>query len=73
VAEVGEEPEDKGKGGTEKKAGDDREIEGGVFAAMEDVARESAKAEREFCAEVEQCADDGEREAKQEKHAAEIT
>ena len=73
MAEVGEEPEDKGKGGTEKKAGDDREIKGGVFAVMEDVAGKSAKAEGEFRAEVEQCADDGEREAKQEKHAAEIT
>jgi hypothetical protein len=69
---VGEEPEEKGKNGTEKKAGDDREIKGGVFAVMEDVAGKSAKAEGEFRAEVEQCADDGEREAKQEKHAAEI-
>lgn len=72
VAEVGKEPEEKRKSGTEKEAGDDREIKGGVFAAMDDVAGKPAKAEREFCAEVEQCANDGEREANQEKHAAEI-
>lgn len=72
AAEAGEEPEQKGKGGAEKEASDDREIKRRVFASMEDVAGKSAQAEGEFRAEVEERTDDGEREANQEKHAAEI-
>ena len=69
---MGDEPEEQTEDDAEKKAGDDRKIKSRVLAAMDDVAGKPAKAEREFCAEVEQCANDGEREANQEKHAAEI-
>jgi hypothetical protein len=58
---MGEEPEEEGKGGAEDEAGDDGEIEGGVFAAMDDVAGEFAESERELSsAEIEDRAEDGE-------------
>ena len=59
AAEVREEPEEEGKCCTEDEAGDDREIEGGVFAAMDDVAGELSEAKREFAAEIEKSADGG--------------
>jgi len=57
AAEVREEPEEQGKCCAEDQAGDDREIEGGVFAAMDDVAGELSEAEREFATEIEESAD----------------
>jgi hypothetical protein len=51
--EAGEKPEEKAQGGAEDKAGDDREVKSGVFAAVDDIARKFAKTEREFAAEVE--------------------
>lgn len=54
-----EEPEEEGKCCAEDEAGDDREIEGGVFAAMDDVAGELSEAKREFAAEIEKSADGG--------------
>ena len=57
AAEVREEPEEQGKCCAEDEAGDDREIEGGVFAAMDDVAGELSEAEREFATEIEESAD----------------
>jgi hypothetical protein len=59
AAEMGEEPEENGKCCAEDEAGDDREIEGGVFAAMDDVAREFSEAKRELPTEIEKSADDG--------------
>jgi hypothetical protein len=60
---VGEEPEEQRKAEAEDKAGDDGEIEGGVFTAVDDVARESTEAEGEFGAEVQKKADYGEDDA----------
>jgi hypothetical protein len=51
---VREEPEEEGKCCAEDEAGDDREIEGGVFAAMDDVAGEFSEAERESATEIEE-------------------
>lgn len=59
AAEVGEEPEEKGKCRAEDKAGDDREVESGVFAAMDDIAVEFSEAERKFAAEIKESADEG--------------
>jgi hypothetical protein len=56
AAEVREEPEDKGKGGTEDEAGDDGKIESGVFAAMDDVSGKFAEAKRESATEIEESA-----------------
>jgi hypothetical protein len=42
---VREEPEEERERGAEYEAGDDWEMKGGVFAAMDDVARKAAKAE----------------------------
>lgn len=70
--EMGKEPEEKRKSGTDDETGDDGEIERGVFSAVDDVAREFAEAEGEFGPEVKQSADDDEDDAEQEKSAAEI-
>jgi hypothetical protein len=69
---VGKEPEKKRKAEAEEEAGDDREIEGGVFAATDDVAGEAAEAEWKSCAEIKKCAEEDEEAAKDEKRAAEI-
>ena len=60
AAEVGEEPEEEREGGAEKEAGDDREVESGVIAAMDDVAGEAAEADGEFAAEIKKSTDGGE-------------
>jgi hypothetical protein len=73
AAEVREEPIEKRKGETENEAGDDGEIESGVLAAMDDVAGETAEAEGEFTAEIEESADEDEETAQEKKHAAEFT
>ena len=56
AAKVGEKPEKQGQSKTEKEAGHDWEIEGSVFAAMDDIAGESAETEGEFSAEIKECA-----------------
>jgi hypothetical protein len=67
---VGEEPEEEGKCCAEDEAGDDGEIEGGVFAAMDDVAGELSKAERKFPAGIKKSADEDEEAAEEEEGAA---
>jgi hypothetical protein len=59
AAEVREEPKEEGKCCAEDQAGDDREIEGGVFAAMDDVAGEFSEAKRELATEIEKSGDGG--------------
>src|SRR5882672_12424654 len=65
-------PEEEREAEAEDKAGDDREVEGGVFAAMDDVAGEAAQTEGEVPAEVEKGTEEDEQAAKQEKRAAEF-
>jgi hypothetical protein len=72
AAEVAEEPEKQGQADTEKKAGDDRKVKGGVFATMRDVSGEAPEAEGELGAEVENGADEDEESAKEEERAAEF-
>jgi hypothetical protein len=72
TAVVGEEPEEKRQSEAEDEAGDDGEIESGVFAAVDDVAGEAAEAEGETAAEVKQGAGDGNDGAEDEEGAAEF-
>jgi hypothetical protein len=59
TAEVSEEPEEERKDDAENEAGNDREIESGVFAAMDDISGKFAEAERDLSAEIEKSADGG--------------
>jgi hypothetical protein len=54
AAEVGEEPEEEREADAQYEAGDDGEVERGVFAAMDDIAGEISEAKREFSAEIEE-------------------
>jgi len=65
-------PEEERDGGAEEEAGDDREVEAGVFAAVNDVAGKFSKAEGEFSAEIEKSADEDEKTAEEEQGAAEF-
>jgi hypothetical protein len=69
---VREEPEEQGKCCAEDEAGDDREIEGGVFAAIDDVPGELSEAEREFATEIKKSADKNQKAAEEEKRTAEF-
>jgi len=69
---VGEEPEEERQGEAENEAGDDRKIEGGVFATVDDVAGKSAKTKREFAREIEKRAEEDEEASDAEEHAAKI-
>jgi hypothetical protein len=72
ATKMGEEPEGEREDETENEAGDDGEVEGGVFTAMNDVAGEAAETEGEFAAEVEKGADEDEEAAENEEGAAEF-
>jgi hypothetical protein len=72
LAEMSYEPEEDGEGSAEEQAGDDREIERGAFAAMDDVSREAAEAQRKFSAQVEKSADEDEEGSENEESAAEF-
>ena len=65
-------PKEERKTEAEEEAGDDREVKPGAFAAVDDVAGEAAKAQREFSAEVQQSADKDQEGAENEKGAAEF-
>jgi hypothetical protein len=72
AAEVREEPEEEGKAEAEEEAGDNGEVDGGVLAAVDDVAGKAAKAEGEFAGEVEEGAESEEEGAGEEEEFAEI-
>jgi hypothetical protein len=72
-AEMGEKPEEERKCEAEDEAGDDGEIEGGVFAAVDDVAGKFAEAEGKFATEIEKSAKDDKKAAEKEQSAAEFT
>ena len=67
AAEVGEEPEKERNDDAGNEAGDDREVERSVFAAMNDVTRKSSKPKGKFAAEVEESADEDEESAEGKK------
>jgi hypothetical protein len=72
LAEMSDKPKEKSKGSAQKKARDYRKIESGVFAAVDDVAREFSQAEGEFATQKEKAADEDEEGAEEEKGAAEF-
>jgi hypothetical protein len=72
AAKVREEPEEEREGGAEDKTGDDREVESGVFAAVDDVAGKFSEAEGEFSAKVKKSANKDEESAENEEGAAEF-
>jgi hypothetical protein len=72
AAEVRKEPEKKREDGAEEQAGNDGKIEGGMFAAVDDVARKFSKAKGEFAAEVKDSADERKQSAKEEDSSAEF-
>jgi hypothetical protein len=69
---VGKKPEEEGQRDADDKRRGDRKIKGAVLAAMDDVAGETAEAEREAATEIEQSADDDDEDAEDEEDAAEI-
>jgi hypothetical protein len=69
---VGEEPEEEREPDAQDEAGEDREVERGVFAAMDDVTGEAAEVQREFSAEVQKSADEGKECTHKEECAAEF-
>jgi hypothetical protein len=69
---MSEKPEEERKTEAENEAGDDREVEDGVFAAMDDVAGEAAEAQREFSAEVKKSAHNDEESTENEEGPAEF-
>ena len=69
---MSDEPEEQCIGHAEQQAGDDGKVEGGVFAAVDDVAGEATQSEGEFSTEVEKCAYDDKETAENEKRAAEF-
>ncbi|HEX4545715.1 MAG TPA: hypothetical protein VH110_05100 [Candidatus Acidoferrum sp.] len=69
---MGKEPEEEGKGEAEDEAGDDGNVEGGVFAAMNDVAGKATEPQGKFAAEIEKGADQDEEGTEEEESAAEI-
>jgi len=72
AAKMREEPEEERDGCAEHKAGDDREIEGRVLAAMNDVAGQPAETEWKLAAEVEKDTDKDAEGAENEEGAAEL-
>jgi hypothetical protein len=70
--EMSKKPEEERKAEAENEAGDDGEVESGVFAAVNDVAGKAAEAQREFSAEVKQSADEDQEGAENEESAAEF-
>ena len=65
-----DEPDDQAEKDAENEASNNRKIEGGVFTAMDDVSGQTAEAEGEFAAKIEECADKKQRSAENKKHAA---
>src|SRR5579862_2151282 len=69
---MGDEPEEESESDAEGDGGRDWEVEGGVWAAMDDVAGETSQAEREAAREIEEGACGAEEGAEDEEGAAEV-
>ncbi len=67
-----EEPEEQRESGAEDQAGDDGEVESGVFAAVDDIAREAAETKRKFTAEIEKGTNRDEESAENKESATEF-
>jgi hypothetical protein len=73
AAEVGKEPEEKRESEAEDQASDDRKVEGCVFAAVNNVAREAAQAKRQTAIEVKQSTNENGDGAENEQYTTEFT
>lgn len=60
AAEMVDDPENQAEQNADDDAGDQREVEGGALAAMDDVAGQAAEAKGKFGSEIEEGADDDE-------------
>jgi len=69
---VGEEPEEKREDDAEEQAGDDREVESGVFAAMDDVAGEFSKAKRQLAAKIKKSAEKNQKTAQEKESPSQL-
>ena len=72
AAEVADEPEEEREAEAQEEASDDGEVEGGVLAAVDDIAGKAAKAKRQFAGEVEKGADGDEEGAGEKEELAEV-
>ena len=72
AAEVRDEPEEDGERGADDKAGDDRKVERGVFAAVNNVARKFPQAEWQLVSEIKKDTDQDEEPAEEDERAAEF-
>ena len=70
LAEMSKEPKEQRESSAENKTGDDREIERSVFATLDDVAWQAAKAQGELAAKVKESAENDQEDAENEEHAA---
>ncbi len=70
AAKLVDDPDEQAEDETDDHAGYDWEVKRAALAAVDDVAGKAPKAEREFAAEVEKCADEDENTAENEKGAA---
>jgi hypothetical protein len=67
-----DEPEKEAQRNADDETGDDGKVEGGVVAAMDDVARKAAKTEGEFAAEKEKCANEEQDSSEDEQGSAKL-
>jgi len=65
-------PEEERESGAEEETGDDWEVEGGVFTAVDNVAGEFSQAKREFATEVKKRAYEDQEAAENEEGTAEF-
>ena len=72
AAKVADEPEEEGEAEAQQEAGDDGEIERGVLAAIDNVARKTAEAEGEFAAEIEERPNGDENDAGEKEEFTEV-
>jgi hypothetical protein len=72
AAEVGNDPERERETDAEEDGGCEWEVEGGVLAAMQDVAGETTEAEGEADVEIEEGAGGGEDETENQEETAEV-
>ncbi len=67
---MSKEPKEQRESGAEDETGNDGEIERSVLAAVDNVARQAAEAQRELAAEVKESAENDQEDAENEEHAA---
>ena len=67
-----QEPEQERETCAEDETSDDGKVKGIVFAAMDDIPRETTETKRQFAAEIEKSADHYRKGAQNEQRAAEV-